>query len=152
MSAPIVDDGPGPIVGLDQIKPYPLDYALTLFSLAKLKDTMPLVAAATELQQNNTISIKAYYAEIKEADELLKVLYRKFTGTTGEPEVKNGKLGELEYKYMIVPVTNKSGTAENRIYGVRNFGCVNVIIRIIYIADADLSTIMDACKDLKIAQ
>src|SRR6185369_16067291 len=39
LSAPLADNGPGPIVGLDQIKSHPLDYSMSLFSLAKLDDT-----------------------------------------------------------------------------------------------------------------
>jgi len=152
LSEPMVDNGPGPIIALSQIKSYPLDYALTLFSIAKLSDSALLIPAANELQQNNTISCKAYYAEIKETDELLKVLFRKFTGNSDAPEIKEGRLGEIEYKYISLTVTNKTGITEKRIFGARNFGCVNIIIRINYITDADLSGINDACRELKIVQ
>lgn len=153
LSAPLADKGPGPIVGLDQIKNHPLDYSMSLVSLAKLDDTAALVPAATEFQQNKTISCRAYYAEIKDSIELLKVLYKKFTGSSKEePQIKDGKLGALEYKYFSLAITNKAGISENKIFGVRNFGCINIIIRITYITDADLAALNDACKDLQMEQ
>jgi hypothetical protein len=153
LSAPLADDGPGPIVGLDQIKEHPLDFSLNLFSLARFNDTVPDMPAANELQQNKTVSCKAYYAEIKDSIELLKALYKKYTGgSKDEPQIKTARLGELEYSYFSLLITNKAGVAENRIFGVRNFGCVNLIVRITYLTDADLAAVDDACKDLKFAQ
>ena len=148
LSAPIADNGPGPIVALDQIKAQPLDFALTLFSVAQLSDTVPIVPVANESQQNRTVSCKAYYAEVNDADTLLKVLYQKYTRSKELPQVKEGKLGELEYKYFLLAVAGKSGAVENRIYGAKNFGCFNVLVRITYNTPADLAAINDACKGL----
>jgi len=150
LSEPLVDKGPGPVVALSQIKTYPLDYALTLLSIAKLPDTVSFITADNEFQQNYILSFKAYYAEIKEVDQLLKILYRKITGRTDEPEIKEGKLGELDYKYMLLAIKNNEGVVENRIFGAKNFGCINMIIRLTYIADDDLLMITDVCKDLKL--
>ncbi|MBS1600353.1 MAG: hypothetical protein JST75_19145 [Bacteroidetes bacterium] len=152
LSAPLVDNSPGAIIALNQIQSQPLDFALTLFSIAKLDDTVALVPMANEIQSNKSISCKAYYADIKEADTLLKVLFQKYTRSKELPEIKEGKLGELPYKYFILAVANKTGKLEHRIYGVRNFGCFNIIIRLTYITDADLSLMNDACKDLKFQQ
>jgi len=142
----------GPVVELKQLKSHPLDLGVTFFSLAKLEDTTLIIPAANELQQNQIISCRAYYAETKEADTVLKALYKKFTRSQDMPEIKNGKLGELEYRYILLAVKNKAGIIENKIFGVKNFGCVNMILRITYITDADLAAINDACKELKVAQ
>src|SRR5882724_3400250 len=148
----VVVNSIGPVVDLKEIKKYPLDLGLTLFSLAKLEDTAALIPSPNEFQQNKTISCKAYYAETKEADTLLKALYKKLTRSPDTPQIKNGKLGDLEYKYISLAVKNKTGAVENKIFGVRNFRCVNIILRITYITDDDLASINDACKELKIVQ
>ena len=152
LSAPLADNGPGPLVGLNQIKSHPLDFSLNLFSLAQLQDSTTTVPSPDELQQNRTVSLRAYYAEIQEDTSVLKALYRKYTRSKQSPEIKEAKLGELTYKYFTLAVTNKAGAVENRIYGAVNFGCFNAIIRITYLTDEDLAVVNDACKDLKLSQ
>ncbi len=150
LSAPLADNSTGPVIGLDQIQSRPLDFSLNLFSLAQLPDSTSTVPAAAELQQNRTISCKAYYAAIKEDTSLLKALYQKYTATKQTPQINEAKLGELPYKYFTLQVTNKAGVVEKRIYGAINFGCFNLIIRIIYITDEDLAAVNDVCMNLKL--
>jgi len=144
-------DREGPTVDMAQVKQLPFEYALTLLSIAKLQDTLPVIPSANEIQQNCTISFRAYYADTSTVDQFLKMFYRKITRQKGaDPEIKEGKLGELDYKYILIKMANKSGEIENRVFGVRNFGCINVMVRITYITDADFSLISDICSELKI--
>ena len=150
MSEVLFAGGAGPEIDMAQVKTLPFEYALTLLSLAKLDDTIAVIPADNEKKQNSTISFRAYYADTTDADHFLKIIYKKVTKRNdGMPEIKEGKLGELDYKYILLSFSNKSGAIENWIYGVRNFGCIHVVIRMIYISEADLSQIIEACGQLK---
>ena len=150
ISEPLADRD-GPTVDLAQLKQLPIEYALTLLSLAKLQDTLSVIPSANEIQQNYTISFRTYYADTVGTDRFLKMFYKKITRQNAQdPEIKDGKLGEMDYKYFLLKTTNKSGEIENRIFGVRNFGCTNLMVRITYLTDADFLLISDICNELKI--
>ncbi len=148
MSEVLYGNGDGAALDMARVKQLPFDYALILLSLAKLPDTAAVVPATKEAL-HNAISLRAYYADTSDAVTFLKTVYKKVTGKTTEPEVKDGKLGELDYQFFSVTAKNSDGSTENRIYGVRNFGCINILIRISYATDADLAALTDACKELK---
>ncbi|PWT75106.1 MAG: hypothetical protein C5B59_09655 [Bacteroidetes bacterium] len=152
MSSVLFDNAPdaGPTVDIGQIKPLPVEYALTVLSLAKLQDTADVVLSGNEIQQNYTVSLRVAYADTSGEDNFLKAFYKKLTRQQNkEAEIKEGKLGDLNYKYILLHSTTKSGVAENRIFGIKNFGCVDLIIRMTYDTDADLSVINDVFKELK---
>lgn len=152
MSEVLFGNGDGPMLDMAQVKQLPFDYALIILSLAKLADTAAVIPAPKEVQ-HNALSLRAYYADTADADTFLKTVYKKVSGkTSGEPEIKEGKLGDLDYRFFSLAAKGPDGNMENKIYGARNFGCVNILIRILYNTDTDLSAINDACGELKIVQ
>jgi len=141
----------GPEVDLAQMKNLSFEYALMFLSLTKMADTASIIVSPIEIQQNYTVSLRACYADtLSNPDLFLKVYYKKITGRSENmPLIKDGKLGDLEYRYFELPIMNKKGTIENKIFGARNFGCVNMLIRITYLTDTDLALINGTFRKLK---
>jgi hypothetical protein len=144
----------GPEVDLAQMKNLSFEYALMFLSLTKMTDTASVIISPIEIQQNYTVSLRAVYADtLNSPDLFLKAYYKRISGKNEDvPVIKDGKLGDLDYRYFELSIMNKKGTVENKIFGARNFGCVNMLIRIIYVNDADLATITDTFKQLKMVK
>jgi hypothetical protein len=152
MSAELYAGGDGPILDLAQLKNMPYGYGPVMLSLARFEDTASLIVSPTE-RLDTAVSLRVYYADTTNVDPFLKLVAKKMNPAGADnPEIQDGKIGTLDYRYLKVPLMNKSGQTVENLIGARNFGCVNVLIRISYITATGRSQIFDACRDLKLSQ
>jgi hypothetical protein len=147
MSMGLSDMSGGSSLDIVQLKNFPVQYAPILLSIAKLPDTTNMVLSAEDLVQNHTLSFRIYDAENMDAPGFLAAFYKKWTGKTIDTlQIKDMQIGSIDFKSVLIPGASKTDPAAKTLLAVKNFGCVQLLARIVYDSAGDLSEIMDACK------
>jgi hypothetical protein len=150
MSAELFAGGEGPTLDLAQLKKMPFGFEPVILSLAKLADTGSVVPTPAEIL-DTSISFRVTAADTSDVSQYLRGFYKKIMrNAIDSPEVKLGKIGGLDYQFISVTAPNRKGLTEYNLFCARNFGCINLLIRICYLTESGRALIFDACQPLKL--
>jgi hypothetical protein len=150
MSAELFAADAGPVLDLAQLKKLPFGFEPVILSLAKLEDTQSVIASPQEIL-DTSISLRVTVADTVDIDQYLKNFYKKIMRNgIDSPEVRPGKIGGLDYQCISVVAPNRKGLTVHNLFCARNFGCINLLIRICYLTESGRSLIFDACQPLKL--
>jgi hypothetical protein len=150
MSAALFAGGSGPNIDFAQLDKLPFGAEPILLSLASIADTASIIISPDE-KHDTTISFRAAYADTTDVNALLKGFYKRIIrNSVDTPEIRSGKIGNLDYRFISVTAPNRAGLMENNLFCARNFGCINLLIRITYLSVSGRTLLFDACKELKL--
>jgi hypothetical protein len=150
MCSDIFAGGGGAFMRLDQLKKFPLGVQINILGLSKFEDTATVILSPDE-RLDTSIIFSLGYTDTTDIHFFLKEYYKKIMRNAGDPpEIRPGKMGNLDYEFISITAPNKAGVLQDHLFCARNFGCFNLLIRIIYQTQSGRALIFDACKDLKL--
>jgi hypothetical protein len=146
------EGGGGAWIQMSELKKLPIGVQPSILSLSKIADTASIVLSPEE-KHDTSITFNVAFADTTDIQVYLKTYYKKIRPNDPVvPEIKDGRIGDLDYKYISVPALNRAGLEEQNLFCGRNFGCINLTIRITYLNASGRSQIFGACKELKSGQ
>jgi len=150
MSSDIFAGGEGPLVDLAQIKKLPFGVQINILSLSKFADTTSVILSPEE-RLDTAIIFSIGHTDTADIHFFLREYYKKFMrNAVDPPEIRPGRIGNLDYEFISVSALNRAGEMRNILFCARNFGCINLLISITYETESGRTLIFDAIKDLKL--
>jgi hypothetical protein len=134
----------GSLMDLDQLKKLPLNYAPILLSVAKLQDTTAVIPSEEDSVRNHSFSMRLFFADPADEGQFLLGYCKMLSGHSPDSSaVRDTLIGSFRFRSVVI-----QGGKEQHLLAVKNFGCVQVLLRFTYEEAGDLAEMLDICKGL----